>query len=357
MTVSVNGKTATTDDLGRYIVSGIPNIRKQLFVNTERAGYPAAKADSTNNPIYHDEDEPHDNPVPGFTANTAEQYNFTLGGDNNTVAITGTVSESGTGTGIKGVEIRVDGKAPLNAGTGQGSGKLLTDEDGEYTAIVAVQPNNDPLVTVSPRKSGYHFIPASTPVAALAGANPTADFTGYPATEIVGRVVGAGGGRPSAEVEVVAYSDAGMTTGIDSVTTTETGTFSLHVPTLSGTVYLAAKPQDQYTPSHPNYVNLSNAEMYNWFDPPATRTGGAIAVIPGQTLQFGTFTGYSVQPRIASVRRVTVRADTATVAPLGTTAPARQGRAHGYDRGVVGVRHQEYQHRRRRRLVLLRRRC
>ena len=179
-------------------------------MNTERAGYPAAKADSTNNPSAN-EDEPHDNPVPGFAANTAiGQYNFTLGGANNTVAITGTVTESGTGTGIKGVEIRVDGKAPLNAGTGQGSGKLLTDEDGEYTAIVAVQPNNDPLVNVSPRKSGYHFIPASSPVAALAGANPTANFTGYPATEIVGRVTGAGGGRPSAEVEVVAYSDAAM---------------------------------------------------------------------------------------------------------------------------------------------------
>ena len=198
VTVSVNGKTATTDDLGRYIVSGIPDIREQLFVNTERAGYPAAKADSTNNPIYHDADKPHDNPVPGFTANTAiGPYNFTLGGANNTVAITGTVSESGTGDPIKGVEILVDGKAPLNAGTGQGSGKLVTGDDGTYTAIVAIQPNNDPLVNVSPRKSGYHFIPRSSPVAALAGANPTANFTGYPATEIIGRVTGAGGGSPA----------------------------------------------------------------------------------------------------------------------------------------------------------------
>ena len=61
---------------------------------------------------------------------------------------------------------------------------------------------------------------------------------------------------------------------------------------------------------------MSNALRYGWFDPPATRPGGAIAVIPGQTLQFGTFTGYSVQPRIASVRRVTVARDTATVEPL-----------------------------------------
>ena len=320
VTVSVNGKTATTDDLGRYIVSGIPNIRNQLFVNTERAGYPAARADSTNNPT-----EDHPNPVPGFTANTAiGPYNFTLSGANNTVAITGTVTESGTGDPIKGVAIRVDGNRPLNAGTGQGSGELVTGDDGTYTAVVAVQPNNDPLVTVSPRRSGYHFIPASTPVAALAGANPTADFTGYAATEIVGRVEAPGGGRPSAEVEVVAYSDAAMTAGIDSVVTTETGTFSVHVPTLSGTVYLKAKPQDNFGPTHPNYTALRNALRYSWFDPPATRPGGQIAVIPGQTLQFGTFKGYSVQPRVTSVRRVTVARDTATVEP-GATASATLG--------------------------------
>ena len=56
--------------------------------------------------------------------------------------------------------------------------------------------------------------------------------------------------------------------------------------------------------------------MYNWFDPPANRPGGSIAVIPGQILQFGTFKGYSVQPRITSVSRGTVKTDTATIGPL-----------------------------------------
>ena len=313
VTVTVNGQSATTDDLGRYIVSDISAIRKQLFVNTERVGYPAAKADSTNNPTAD-----HPNPVPEFEANTTKEYNFTLSGANNTVAITGTVTESGTGAGIKGVEIRVDKRPPLNAGSGQGSGKLLTDDDGNYTAIVAVQPNNDPLVQVEPRKSGYHFIPVSTPVAALAGANPTADFTGYPATEIVGRVTAPGGGMPRSEATVTAYSDAVGGTAIDSVVTSETGTFSLHVPTLSGTVYLGAKPrelvQDDY--SDTNYQNLVDAQNYVWFDAPDNRPGGGIAVIPGQVLQFGTFQGYSVQPRITSVRRGTVR-DSAF---LGATA-------------------------------------
>ena len=302
VTVTVNGQSATTDDLGRYIVTGISAIRGQLFVNTERAGYPAAKADSTNN---------DKTAVPEFAANMAMQHNFTLSGANNTVAITGTVTESGTGAAIKGVEIRVDGRAPLNAGSGQGSGKVTTGDDGTYTAVVETQPFNDPLVTVSAHKSGYHFLPESSPVAAIAGANPTANFEGREATEIVGRVTAPGGGRPKAEVTVTAWGDAAMTAdSLYAVTTTETGTFSVFVPTLSGTVYLNAMPQDDFTPADPNYRNLDAALKNTWFDPPTTRPGGAIAVIPGQTLQFGTFTGHSVQPRITSIRRMTLTTDT-----------------------------------------------
>ncbi len=300
VTVTVNGMTATTDDLGRYIVSGISAVRGQLFVNTERAGYPAAKADSTNNPGSGTH-------PPAFAANTVERHDISLSGANNTVAITGTVTEAGTNAPIKGVEIKVDGKAPLNAGSGQGSGKVTTDDDGTYTAVVEIQPNNDPLVDVTPSKTGYHFIPASRQASAIAGGSQSIDFTGYAATEIVGLVTGPGGGMPHAEVTVTASWTA-PTSGSTKVTTTETGTFSLKVPTLSGTVTLSAAPRDDYDPTHPNFLNLRDAERYTWFDPPATRPGGTIAVIPGQTLQFGTFTGNSVQPRIASVRRVTIRA-------------------------------------------------
>ena len=125
-----------------------------------------------------------------------------------------------------------------------------------------------------------------------------------------------------------------MTAGIDSVVTTETGTFSLHVPTLSGTVYLAAKPQDDFGPTHPNHAALRNALRYGWFDPPATRPGGAIAVIPGQTLQFGTFKGYSVQPRVTSVRRMTVALDTLSVGPNGVD-PTRLVKGEPMDTIVV----------------------
>ncbi len=299
VTVTVNGMTATTDHLGRYIVSGISHVRGQLFVNTARAGYPETKADSTNNP---------NTEVPGFAANSVSRWDFALSGANNTVAITGTVTEAGTNEPIKGVRIRVDGKNPLNGlPSGSQKGQLLTGDDGTYTALVQIQPNNDPLVTVSASKSGYHFIPPSTPVPALASTNPTADFTGYKATEITGRVTAPGGNVSMSDVTVTAYDDPAMEDedSLFAVTTTETGTFSVHVPTLSGTVYLKAEPRalKQADYSSANYQKLLDALNYVWFDAPATRPGGAIAVIPGQVLQFGTFSGHSVQPRITSVTR------------------------------------------------------
>ena len=295
VTVTVNGMTATTDDLGRYIVSGISRVRGQIFVNTERAGYLASKPDSTDNA---------DTDVPTFEANTVKRHDFQLSGANNTVAITGTVTESGTGAGIKGVRIKVDGKDPLNGlPSGSKKGQVLTGDDGTYTALVAVQPSNAPIVNVSASKSGYHFQPPLSPVAAIPGANPSANFTGYPATEITGRVTAPGGNVSMSDVTVTAYSDLDMMVELDDVTTTETGTFSVFVPTLSGTVYLKAEPRElrQSDYSDSNYQNLVDAQNYVWFDPPATRPSSAIAVIPGQLLQFGTFKGHSVQPRITGV--------------------------------------------------------
>jgi hypothetical protein len=52
--------------------------------------------------------------------------------------------------------------------------------------------------------------------------------------------------------------------------------------------------------------------MYVWFDHPTTRPDGSIAVIPGQPLQFGTFAGNSVQPRITRVRRMPLDDDDGT---------------------------------------------
>ena len=330
VTVTVNAMTATTDDLGRYIVSGIPNNMEddQLFVNTARAGYPATRADSTNNPAYHNASNPHPNPVPGFAANTVTQYNIELYGSNNTVSISGLVTESGTNAPIKGVEILVDGADPLNA-TGSGSRRaLVTDDNGAYTAVVQAQPFADPLVEVSAKKSGWHFLPEAFPVPAIAGSSGTANFEGRRAAEITGRVTAPGGG-PMSDVTVTAYADAGMTDSVSAVTTTATGTFSVFVPTLSGTVWLGAKPRSNYTPSSSKFVSLEAAARYVWFDAPTTRPDGSIAVIPGQPLQFGTFKGNSVQPRITRVQRVAIGEDFEGQVNTSDIVPAASDRTTG----------------------------
>ena len=321
VTVSVNGESATTDNLGRFIVSGITNNMEedQLFVNTARAGYPETKPDSTNNPKYdptHSSYDANSTPVPGFAANTVERYDFTLYGSNNTVTISGTVTESGTGAGVKGVEILVDNADPLNA-TGSGaSRKLVTDDNGAYTAVVQAQPFEDPLVNVSAKLSGWHFLPESFPVPAIAGSSGTANFEGRRAAVITGMVTAPGGG-PMADVRVTAWDHATSRTSADSihaVVTTGTGTFSVQVPTLSGTVWLDAKPRDiTHSDVGATYSRLMDAQRYVWFDAPDTRAGGAIAVIPGQPLMFGTFTGNSVQPRVTA-KRLMARETTGTVA-------------------------------------------
>ena len=243
-----------------------------------------------------------------------ERHDFTLRGANNTVTITGVVTRTDTNTGLKGVEILVDvdgdgplePAAPLNP---ESNGKVVTGDDGAYMALVEAKPFDDPLVTVSPKLSGWHFIPDKTPVPAIPGANGTASFTGYQATEIVGRVTAPGGGMAGSGVTVRAYGDAAKSDTLDVDNTSETGTFSVKVPTLSGTVWLDAAPrqivQTDYTGT--NFNKLQDALRYDWYDHPANRPTGSIAVIPGQTLQFGTFTGNSVQPRITSVERVLIR--------------------------------------------------
>ena len=300
VTVTVNGMSATTDNLGRYIVSGFSRVRGKVFVSTERAGFPAAKPDST---------------TVAFGANTVTQHDIELSGANNTVTITGTVTDSDTGAGIKGVRIKVDGGNPLNGLTsGTKKGQLLTGDDGTYTAIVAVKSLDDPTAMVSASLTGWHFLPLEFPVPAIAGSGGTANFEGRKGTEIIGRAIGPSG-DPMGEVVVTAsWTGGGSGAGSDADTTTALGTFSVVVPVLSGTVTLGAAPRTPATAdlSKPGYQELRDAARYVWFDPPANRSDGEVVVFSGQTIQFGDFQGYSVQPRITSVKRVTVTDDVST---------------------------------------------
>jgi hypothetical protein len=297
LTVTANGQTAMTDALGRYIVSGVAAAAgKKINASIARDGYPTKKASTA------------------FVANTPTQLDITLSGARTTVAITGTVTETLSGAGIKGVEIEVNGDPPLNAS----GGKLQTGDDGTYTAIVEALPisANVTTVQVTATKKGYHFQPPSHPAVAIAGStNQTANFQGYRATEITGSVLAPGHAddeKHMSDVTVTAYDSRSasgeLSDKLASVTTTETGTFSLFVPTLSGDVFLEAKPRDTNASDFgDDYTALSNALKFDWFDPPASRENGQITVIPHtETMRFGAFEGYSVQPRITKVTRPTL---------------------------------------------------
>ena len=299
--VTVNGQAATTDSQGRYIVTGIPDSNNgQLVVRVERAGYPTF-TDNTNNSA------PGTHP-PAFAANTAEPFNISLSGANNTATITGTVTVAGaSGAPIEGVEILVDGAPPLNAVRGA----LETGADGTYTAIVAAQPFNDPTVDVTAELDGWGFLPDFIPVVATAGSTDIADFEGRQEIDITGTVTAPGGG-PMRDVRVSATNQAGVEVG--HYVTTETGTFTVGVPALAGAVTLSARPLrlrlGEFGPTtyatQAEYDALVDADNYVWFDPPTNRAGGSIAVIPGRPVEFGAFKGNSVQPRITSVKRVTI---------------------------------------------------
>ena len=176
---------------------------------------------------------------------------------------------------------------------------------------------------MSVSKSGWHFVlpPGGYPVPAIAGSAPTANFQGSRAVEITGRVTAPGGNVSMSDVTVTAHSATPMTSAneLDDATTTETGTFSVFVPPLQGIVYLKAEPREleQSDYSSSNYQNLVDAQNHVWFDPPSARAGGAIPVLQGQILQFGTFKGYSVQPRITDVQRGKVKGASFT----STTTP------------------------------------
>ena len=293
MTVTVNGMTATTDEEGRYIVSGFSAVRKQVFVKTSRDGYPDTPADSTNN-----DTENHPNPVPEFAANTVELYDIDIYGSNTTLTISGTVTETGTGTPIKGVEILVDGKDPLNA-TGAGRGrKLVTVDDGTYTAVVEARGLGQ-TSSVTAKKTGMSFTPNPYPVPSTPGGNfPGINFTGFTNATISGRVVAPGGGRMAG---VIVRARTGIATGAvaDSVITTSTGTFALKVSWGSFTITAEVADDPELPGEESDEVKASTIFTY-----PALYAGGVIGVGPSQTVTFGDITAKSFRARKISATRV-----------------------------------------------------
>ena len=117
VTVDVNGRTATTAAAGRYIVDDVSAVRGKVFVSADKEGQNAPKPDSTS---------------VEFGENTVSRLDIDLSAVSQTASISGTVRASGTAAPIAGAEVSVTGATVTNLV----KGKLLTDAEGTYTAIV-----------------------------------------------------------------------------------------------------------------------------------------------------------------------------------------------------------------------------
>ena len=262
VTVDVNGVTAETDNIGRYIVAGVSPVRGKVFVKAARGGYQAAATDSTSLT---------------FAANTTTRHDIDLAGVQARASVSGTVRASGSNAPVAGVRVLVDGVPPTNAPTrGANKDKLLTGADGTYTAEFAAKGLGQ-TANVSVSKDGMLFIPPSLPAPAHAGSNISGfDFVGFVNATISGRVVAPGGG-PMRKV-VVTATPAGETAAAATDTTGTTGTFSLNVP--FGNYDIAASADDHIF-TYPNGLQRVN-------------------IGPGQGVSYG-----AIQAKSANARNVT----------------------------------------------------
>ena len=230
-TVSVNGMSTETDEFGRYIVDGFsatrasrnaptnPAFRNQLVavVTASRGGFDA-KADTI---------------LFAPTVNTPTVHNIPLAGTAETATVSGTVTAFGSSTPIAGVQIRVDGEAPINKNaksprTEPANNIYITGADGTYTIRVPAK-GVGMTSRISAHRAGMTFTPAHLDLSTPKGSSISGiNFSGVANSTITGRVQAPGGGPlPGVKVKATAV---GATAATDSATTGATGTFSLSVP-------------------------------------------------------------------------------------------------------------------------------
>ena len=266
-TVDVNGVSVVTDALGRYIATGFGPARGKVFVSASKEGFAEAKPDSTS---------------VTFAANRPISHDITLRGVAKTASISGTVRATGTNDPVAGVEIRVDGEAPLNAATrGPNAGKLLTGADGTYSALVAAKALGG-TTRVSASKVGITFVPPSLDAPAHAGSAISGlDFTGFLNATVSGRVVAPDGG-PMQGVGISATA-VGETAAAVTMTTGVTGTFSLSLPF--------------------GIYDINASAASHSFKYPNGNT--RVSVAPGQSVSYGDIQALTPRARRVSARRLT----------------------------------------------------
>ncbi len=258
-TVTVNGMSTENDEFGRYIVDGFahitgantsatnPDWRRQriVVVTASRRGFDAVAdtmlfAGTVNNPTEHD---------------------ISLAGTAETAMVSGTVTAFGSSTPIAGVEIRVDGVAPITKNEKSSPSEekddiYVTGADGEYEISVPAK-GVGMTSRISAHRAGMTFTPAHLDLSTPKGSSISGiNFSGVANSTISGRVQAPGGG-PLSGVEVTATA-SGASAATDTDTTGATGTYSLSVP--AGT-YTIAFDKDGYDFSLPEGTTSWNVTV------------------------------------------------------------------------------------------------
>ena len=274
-TVTVNGMSTETDEFGRYVVDGFahrtgantsstnPDWRRQRIavVTASRGGFDAVA----------------DTMLFAGTVNTPTEHNISLAGTAETAEVSGTVTAFGSSTPIAGVQIRVDGNAPINKNaksvrTLPANDIYVTGADGTYKIRVPAKGAGQTSM-ITAHRAGMTFSPASLEISTPKGSSIGGiNFQGIANSTISGRVKNPDGG-PLSGVTVTATA-SGASEATDEATTGATGTYSLSVP--AGT-YTMAATKAGYTITCPE-------------------TGCDVRVALGQSLSFEDFTSAAVDP-------------------------------------------------------------
>ncbi|MCY4573754.1 MAG: cadherin-like beta sandwich domain-containing protein [Gemmatimonadetes bacterium] len=271
--VDANGVKDMTDEDGRYILSGIsPNNKDQIVVTATRAGFDDADKETF-----------------AFAANSATKHDFAVAGTAAYATVSGTVSAFGSTNPVTGVEIQVNGGAPLNPNAKSPGAKVndiyvtTAKEAGDYS--IRVTPTDAGAThEISAHKDGYTFTPASLQLSTPEGVSISGiNFQAVANSKIRGRVAAPGGG-PLSGVEVTAEGD----NGTDTDTTGATGTYELNVP--AGT-YTMAATKDRFVIACP-------------------AAGCSVTVGLGQTVSVDNFTSTAGKSAIKTLSALSLSAGT-----------------------------------------------
>ncbi len=238
-TVTANGKTATTDAYGRYVIAGVASASRSAMTN--KFFVKATKGATTTK-----------DSVRAFMANGLVMVDIAFEGTAAMATVSGKVTASGSGAAVAGAEIQVkygDGKwvAPENKAS---NGKLVTGADGIYMAEVRGGSVGATAMVRATRK-GMSFAPESITVPTHAGSKIAGiDFTGFVNATIVGSVAAPRpvGGGPQSGVKVT-ITKAGASSVLDSATTGSSGLFAFSVPFGD---YDVEATKDKYGFDYPN---------------------------------------------------------------------------------------------------------